>query len=289
MTTADHFDVVIPAYNAQHSIQRAIRSAFEAGASNVIVVDDGSSDGTAELARREGATVQSQANAGASIARRRGLALATSDFVVLLDADDALVPAGVAHSLSLLEVDEQLAAVGGAALGESPANLPVLIAPSGGRLSTEVLVAQGYSPVPPACFVWRLEQVRRASGDMAPAPLRPRYAEDYELLVRGAMLGGIVTHRRVTSLYSLSGGKSTIDPSRSIRASSEIRSHYAQHLGLNVPRWTERQVAARVSLRRSKDVSSHVSRLRLVVKASLLDPALIMPLVRSKLRRAGED
>lgn len=87
---------VIPAYNAEKHIARAIDSvlAQTRPADEVIVVDDGSTDGTAEIVRSYGDKVIfiQQENAGVSVARNTGIEAATSEWVAFLDADDEWLP-----------------------------------------------------------------------------------------------------------------------------------------------------------------------------------------------------
>ncbi|MHC4784098.1 MAG: glycosyltransferase family 2 protein [Planctomycetota bacterium] len=88
--------VVIPAYNAEKHIARAIESvlAQTRPADEVIVIDDGSSDGTGDVVRSFGDKVIfiQQENAGASVARNAGIEAATSDWIAFLDADDEWLP-----------------------------------------------------------------------------------------------------------------------------------------------------------------------------------------------------
>jgi glycosyltransferase involved in cell wall biosynthesis len=90
MTHPAPISVVIPAYNAERFIEHAIESvhAQTLPAAEVIVVDDGSSDRTAEAARDLRARVISQPNRGLSAARNAGIKAATQPWVALLDADD---------------------------------------------------------------------------------------------------------------------------------------------------------------------------------------------------------
>ncbi|MHC4882565.1 MAG: glycosyltransferase family 2 protein [Planctomycetota bacterium] len=88
--------VVIPAYNAEKHIARAIESvlAQTRPAEEIIVVDDGSSDGTAEVVRSFGDKVIliQQPNAGVSVARNKGIEHATGDWIAFLDSDDEWLP-----------------------------------------------------------------------------------------------------------------------------------------------------------------------------------------------------
>lgn len=92
--------VVIPAFQQVEFVAVAVRSAMALADPDhqvqVVVVDDGSTDGSADAAEAAGAhVVIRQRNGGVSSARNRGLAAATGDWVVFLDGDDALRPAAL--------------------------------------------------------------------------------------------------------------------------------------------------------------------------------------------------
>lgn len=89
--------VVIPTYNRRETVVHAIDSvlAQTRPVKEIIVVDDGSSDGTREtLAQRYGSRIHYhyQANGGVSSARNAGMRLATGEFIGLLDSDDSWDP-----------------------------------------------------------------------------------------------------------------------------------------------------------------------------------------------------
>lgn len=101
--------VVIPAYNAGSYIEEAIRSVLQQTHEHleVIVVDDGSKDQTAAIARSVGdarVTVVSQTNGGVAAARNRGIDLAAGAYIVLHDADDGMEPTNIAEKLEALIV-----------------------------------------------------------------------------------------------------------------------------------------------------------------------------------------
>jgi hypothetical protein len=96
-TGAPLISVVIPAYNYAHLLPRALDSVLAQldAYCELLVVDDGSRDNTAEVLDEyvrhfPALRVERQTNAGAAAARNRGIRLARGTYVLLLDADDAL-------------------------------------------------------------------------------------------------------------------------------------------------------------------------------------------------------
>jgi len=96
MPSPPQFSVIIAVYNGADTIARAIDSVLEQTwpALEVLVVDDGSSDRTADIVRGYGQPVRylHQDNAGVSAARNRGAADARGDWLAFLDADDWYLP-----------------------------------------------------------------------------------------------------------------------------------------------------------------------------------------------------
>ena len=111
--------VVVPLYNGSEIIEsclRAIRSqeGFHDGEIEIIVVDDGSSDGGAEKAREHAdVLVRFEENRGAAFARNAGAAVATADIIVFVDSDVFAESHALAAFLDLFRDDSQVdAAVG---------------------------------------------------------------------------------------------------------------------------------------------------------------------------------
>lgn len=100
-------DVIIPVYNGREHLRRAVNSVLDCPHARVILVDDGSTDGTAEqcdaLAADARVTVIHRENGGASAARNTGLDAATADYVTFLDADDMLLPGALTLLVSHLK------------------------------------------------------------------------------------------------------------------------------------------------------------------------------------------
>jgi glycosyltransferase involved in cell wall biosynthesis len=90
------FSVIIPAYNSAATLARAIESvrAQTWPVHEIIVVDDGSSDDTANVAESFGDAVKliHQPNSGVAAARNAGARAATGDWLAFLDADDWYAP-----------------------------------------------------------------------------------------------------------------------------------------------------------------------------------------------------
>jgi glycosyltransferase involved in cell wall biosynthesis len=92
--------VVIPAYNRPEMVARAVRSALAQRPeppAEVVVVDDASSDSTADAARAAGArVVRHDVNRGEGAARNTAIAAATQPWIALLDSDDEWLPGHLA-------------------------------------------------------------------------------------------------------------------------------------------------------------------------------------------------
>ena len=85
------FSVVIPAKNEAKNIKRCIRSVFNSvqkkAVVEIIVVDNGSTDGTADIAKSEGAIVFIDKRANVSGLRNLGASKASFNFLCFIDAD----------------------------------------------------------------------------------------------------------------------------------------------------------------------------------------------------------
>src|ERR671913_1812143 len=112
--------VVIPCYNQAHFLGEAIQSVLSQSyqAFEVIVVDDGSTDDTKEVASAyalEDSKVRlvRQQNRGLAGARNRGLAEASGEYVVFLDSDDRLLGEALEVGVRELEFHPECAFVSG--------------------------------------------------------------------------------------------------------------------------------------------------------------------------------
>ena len=114
---ADRLTVIIPAYNEAESVADTVRSVLEQTTPpvRVIVVDDGSTDGTGALARGAGAEVVRPSENTGSKAGAQNLALDLVDtpFCMAIDADTTLAPDAIELLLAPLQDDPNLAAACG--------------------------------------------------------------------------------------------------------------------------------------------------------------------------------
>jgi glycosyltransferase involved in cell wall biosynthesis len=101
-----NISAIIPVYNGEPWLAEAIASIVRQSrpVDELIVVDDGSTDNSAEIARQTGArTIQLEKNSGEGAARNAGISAANGDLIAWLDADDMWAANHVETLASLLE------------------------------------------------------------------------------------------------------------------------------------------------------------------------------------------
>lgn len=113
----DTVGVVVPMYNAERTIGSTLQSVSDQTHRNldIVVVDDGSTDGSAAVVRKFQARDQrvrlvQQANAGVSVARNTGAAATSAQYLAFVDADDLWAPTKIECQIEAL-------LTGGAAVG----------------------------------------------------------------------------------------------------------------------------------------------------------------------------
>jgi glycosyltransferase involved in cell wall biosynthesis len=112
--------IVTPTYNMAQYLPAAIESALSQDYPDkeIIVLDDGSTDGTAEVVRGYGDRVRYfwQPNEGVASAYNQLISLSSGDYVHVLDADDVLLPGAVSRGVAMLDVYPNAAFVYGPAV-----------------------------------------------------------------------------------------------------------------------------------------------------------------------------
>ena len=115
MNKSIYISAVIPAYNRQKTIAKAIDSALaqEYPPAEIIVVDDGSRDSTREIVEGYGETIRyfHQDNAGAAAARNRGVREAKYGWIAFLDSDDYWFPDHLQRMTDAMQATEEKAAL----------------------------------------------------------------------------------------------------------------------------------------------------------------------------------
>ena len=217
---APDVSIVVPAHNVERFIAAALRSALaqRGVAVEVVVVDDGSTDGTpAEVARFAGdprLRVVRQPNAGLAAARNAGLAAASGRYVGFLDGDDLWDPDKARWHVELMDarpwvdlsyswwwiVDEEGRATGRG--NTAPARrLP-------GGLSLEGLVVENFTGNGSNVVCRRGALIRAGGFDP-----RLRACEDLDAWLRVAALreGNIALVPEILTSYRMRGGQMTRD------------------------------------------------------------------------------
>ena len=202
--------IVIPCYNQRRYLAEALLSALAQRGADVIVVDDGSTDGSAEVAARyPGVRVIRQANAGVAAARNAGLRAASGEFVLFLDADDRLTAGAVERLRAGIESHPEAALAYGRhrlidASGAPLAGTPPPRAPGP---AFDSLLQSNFIAVPGA--VLHRRQLLAKAGGFA---RRLDGAADYELYLRLARRHPIVGIHDVVIEYRRHSASMSVDP-----------------------------------------------------------------------------
>jgi glycosyltransferase involved in cell wall biosynthesis len=213
---------IIPAFNRAELIARALASvgAQTSPPREVVVVDDASTDGTADVARRFGARVlRHETNRGAAAARNTGIAAAEQPWLALLDSDDEWLPH---HLETLWPLRDAHVVVAGTAIqpgsnriyGPAFRHTAVLRSPAALVWPDNVIPASG--------ALVRTDVVRAVGGfDTA-----LRYAEDFDLWLRVLERGTGIASSRIVYRWHTHGGQKSSDAGPALSAHRQIVDKY---------------------------------------------------------------
>ncbi len=189
------YSVIIPSFDRAALVVQAVESVLAQAPAplEIIVVDDGSTDGTDRALAGYGPPVRyvRQPNRGPSAARNTGIALARGDLIALLDSDDLWHPGKIAHDIALLRANPDAGMVAGDADYYDGTHLRFASwmravdvdfdGPTRGFGEDLVRLAKG--PLcPTSTMVFRSRALRR----IGPRPFDPAlcYAEDWDMEFR---------------------------------------------------------------------------------------------------------
>lgn len=222
METVPDISIVVPCYNHGRFLAQAVQSAITSSLpAEVVVVDDGSTDSTAEViqtlegggSRVEIRAVQ-QANQGLAAARNRGLRESRGRFVLFLDADDRLTRGGIDAGAAALEAHPECAFVFGRSriMTGDGALLPTASEPRLAANHYRELLRRNYISAS-ATVMFRREAVERAGG-FNPAV---DATADYELYLHIARHHPVHDHGRVVADQRMHDTTVPVDLSRMLR------------------------------------------------------------------------
>jgi glycosyltransferase involved in cell wall biosynthesis len=221
--------VIIPAYNAELELAQALDSVAAQTYADweVVVGDDGSTDGTAKVAERLGSglvLVRSEANHGPSTARNLAIAASSGELLAFLDSDDYWLPDYLDHQVRLLDASRRE----GVEVGIVACDAEVL-GPAGRLPRTyldligfegEVTVTRLLSSNP--IFVSAVSP-RRVVDEAGGFCADLRAAEDHDLWLRIAELGyAIVVSRAPLAVYRVRGRSLSADPGPMARGTQAV-------------------------------------------------------------------
>jgi glycosyltransferase involved in cell wall biosynthesis len=221
--------VVIPCFNQAHFLHAAIDSVRVQAYPSIelIVVDDGSTDGTTAVAEARGVLVVRQANGGLGSARNAGLRAATGEFIVFLDADDELMPDAIASGVATLRRHRRAACV---------AARCQLIDREGRPMATShpvLATADLYREWLWRNFVWTPGAVvfrRQALRAMGGFPEDVGPAADYAVYLALARAGRVRYERRNAVRYRQHDANMSRDPVRMLRATLTVLRRERRHV-----------------------------------------------------------
>lgn len=188
--------VIVPTYNSAGLLMRALDSALAQSVrpAEIVVIDDGSSDDTGErvaaLARTAPLPIRyhRQDNAGPAAARNRGAAMAASDHLLFLDADDRLLPEALRRFSQACAATPDLEFVFGGRVDVRPDGVRKLRQPpplTGNRVQDFLDYLRRHRPViGPGCAV-----IHRRLFERIRYPEEIRVAEDFVFYSRMLALG----------------------------------------------------------------------------------------------------
>lgn len=274
--------VVIPCYAQAHYLAGAIASAVaqDHRPLEIVVVDDGSPDDTAAVARAafdqagDAAVVLiEQVNAGLSAARNAAIAACHGDVIVLLDADDELAPGAISARLAIMRSDPRVAMVVGHHRELSPDGQLLDRIPAVRSLPDDAFESLVRQALPPVGWAIR----REALAQCGTFDTELEACEDWDLLIRVAARFKVGYDASTSQRYRVAPGSMSTKFDRQFRWS---RTMLRANRGV-APDWRRYRVAetlagyyqARYLLGRARLIDGRRARLAALAWAARRQPA----------------
>lgn len=267
--------VVVLAYQQRPWVMEALESVFAQTYAHieVIVVDDGSTDGTGDVVRQhfgDAVRIVRQANQGPSAARNTGFALANGELIQFLDADDRLAPGKVAMQVDALarHPDHDVAYCDYAFFPETPPRARRGFPESPAEASGDLLEAllEGNFIASHAALTRRAALLEAGGFDAALGG-----AEDYDLWIRLAARGSRFVHTPGRlALYRARPGSLSSDDVRHVSWTLRVLRRAETYVP---PDRRAAYVILRRSIRRLSDFKVYVLLRRAAAQARAMQPA----------------
>jgi GT2 family glycosyltransferase len=213
--------VIIPCYNSARYLAETIESVLAQTYPRleIILIDDGSTDATAKIARDYPVNYVYQTNRGISAARNTGFSHSQGKYVLFLDHDDRLLPMGVAAGVKLLEEHPECAIAVGEHkyIGPDGAEIGYSHKHAAGRDHYHRLLAHNFIETP--CSALHRRSSLELAGVFDESVLG---AEDYELYLRIARRSALITHDAPVAEYRLHGSNTSGDAERMFLVSLQV-------------------------------------------------------------------
>jgi amino acid adenylation domain-containing protein len=233
LTTDNSVSIVIPAYNSSEFLPAAIESVLAqtdpAGAIEIVVVDDGSTDDTKSVCDRY-PTVKYvyQTNQGLPGARNKGIEVSSGSLLIFLDSDDCLLPDAVEIGVNCLQARPEAGFVFGRyvfrAINPDGSYTTQKLFDEPPSIASYATILAAQHNIQCATAICRRSAIESIGGGFAP------HQEDMNLFLRLARKYPIFYHDRVVSEYRYHGGNESSKSAKMLRQTLDTHSLEGDYL-----------------------------------------------------------
>lgn len=224
--------VIIPCYNHGHLLANAIQSVKKQTYSNVeiIVVDDGSADNTAEVALGFGQVLYvHQKNSGLAASRNTGIGKCNGAYLVFLDADDILYPDGIKVNLNILRQHQECAFVSGA-------HDKVYLFENRSEEKVRDIYANHYENLLQGNYIAMIAAVlfQRWAFDENLYDVSLRACEDYDIFLKIAGKHPVIHHQKKIAVYNIYASNMSSDSAMMLSSALTVLKNQKKYLRNNI-------------------------------------------------------